>query len=43
MTSTQPSSASFGAKGSEAEAKTFEGYVKYYLSDHRPLWVQIKI
>ena len=29
--------------GTEAEAKTFEGYVKYYLSDHRPLWAQLRV
>jgi len=29
--------------GTKAEAKTFQGYVKYYLSDHRPLWAQLRV
>lgn len=24
-------------------AKNFKGYLKYYLSDHRPLWIQLKL
>jgi endonuclease/exonuclease/phosphatase family metal-dependent hydrolase len=29
--------------GTKAEEKTFEGYVKYYLSDHRPLWAEVRV
>jgi endonuclease/exonuclease/phosphatase family metal-dependent hydrolase len=28
---------------SKAEQKKFRSYVKYYLSDHRPLWARLKI
>jgi endonuclease/exonuclease/phosphatase family metal-dependent hydrolase len=29
--------------GTETEAKRFRSYVKYYLSDHRPLWMALKV
>jgi endonuclease/exonuclease/phosphatase family metal-dependent hydrolase len=28
--------------GTDAQAKRFRAYVKYYLSDHRPLWMALK-
>ncbi len=30
-------------EGSEAEQKKFRAYVKYYLSDHRPLWTALAV
>jgi hypothetical protein len=29
--------------GTKAEASKFRSYVKYYLSDHRPLWAQLRL
>lgn len=25
------------------DEKQFEGYVRYYLSDHRPMWVELGV
>jgi hypothetical protein len=29
--------------GTKAEASKFRSYPKYYLSDHRPLWAQLRL
>jgi hypothetical protein len=29
--------------GTKAEASKFRSYVRYYLSDHRPLWAQLRL
>jgi hypothetical protein len=32
-----------GDIGTKAEASKFRSYVRYYLSDHRPLWAQLRL